>query len=946
MLRNPLYLTVSFAILGSLSQAAEFVWLEAERFPERGGWTNDSQFIDQMGSPYLLANGLGTPVRDAITRVTLPLAGRWRLWVRARDWVPEHHPGRFQVLINGQSARATFGASGQAGWRWENGGERDLSGMIELRLHDLTGYYGRCDVLVLTTDPNWTPPEDREAIADLRERWGGVSRDIQPAGDYDVVVVGGGLAGCIAAVTAARLGTRTVLIQNRPVLGGNGSTEILVPPVGFWPHGKLDPRAPRESGLIEEAGLAGRQQLRDTRYWSSRLLRLVAAEPNLDLHLNTHVTGVQTRRLGLRPDPVGTESQPTAIAAVLAVDVENGARRRFGGQIVIDCTGDGAVGVAAGAEYRVGREPRSLYDESLAPETGNATTMGNSLKYCSLPTGSPQPFDTPVWARAFPDCESFPAHRHPPHVGPDLDWQWMLELGGIRDTYRDKEEIRDDLLRLIYGIWGHVKNDCPKLQKQAAEHKLVWVGHVAGMRESRRLIGDYVFTENDVAQQTLFPDRVAFGGWGLDDHYSEGFFYQGPPSRHPYQGRLHSVPYRSLYSKNVANLLFAGRDISTSHAGMGTTRVMMTCAVIGQAAGTAAALCVEHATTPRGVYQEHLEQLQQQLLKDGAYLVRLPNRDPRDLARRAAVTASSETVDANGERLAATNVIDGIARLEDGHAHAWLAEKGRPGPHWLELAWTEPQTFNVVHVTFFTQKLAPRRLTLEVSRGTDWQPLASVDQQLRRHVVGLERTTAAKLRLVLPQPAGVCEVRVYDEPQRVVEIARRAARNRSLPDLNARFPWETADAPPVEMVRGLPLTDAVNKYGGTLLDDTQAEATGDWVESTYSTPFLGDSYLHDGNRDQGEKSLCFRPHVDRAGTYELRLAYTALNNRASNTLVTIRTAAGEQTVRVDQRRAPEIDGLFHSLGRFSLDAGEGTCVTISNLGADGYVVVDALHVLP
>ncbi|MBI5396605.1 MAG: FAD-dependent oxidoreductase [Verrucomicrobia bacterium] len=929
------------ALAGWQAAAAETIWIEAERFEDCGGWVNDAQFIDQMGSPYLLAIGIGTPVKDAVTRVNLPRAGRWRLWARTRDWAPEHHPGRFQILLNGKPAARDFGASGKVGWCWEDGGVHELSGRVGVRLHDLTGYYGRCDVIVLTDDVNWTPPDDKAAIAALRERHGGVSREVRNAGDYDVVVVGGGLAGCLAAVSSARMGVRTALIQDRPILGGNASTEILVPPVGVWPGRKGDPREPYESGVIEEAGLQGKQRFIETRYWSSRLKRLVSAEPNLNLRLNTHATGVE-----LKPGTTNT------IAAVLTVDARSGERQRFGGRAFVDCTGDGVVGVAAGAAWRMGREPRSMYNESMAPEVGNATTMGNSLKYYSAATDTPQPFATPPWAMKFESCDSFPPKRHPPRLGVEMDWQWMLELGGTRDTYRDKEEIRDDVLRLIYGIWGHIKNHCTRHKEAATRHKLTWVGHVAGTRESMRLLGDCVFTENDMVNQTLFPDRVAFGAWGLDDHFSEGFLYSGLPSRHPHMGRMHSVPYRSLYSTNVVNLLMAGRNISASHVGMGTTRVMMTCGVIGQAAGTAAAMCVQRNVTARGLYHSYLEDLQQQLLKDGAYIIDLPNTDPRDLARKAKLSASSEGTD-RGEPAPAASVINGRARAEAGKGNAWMPRADAAGPHWVELAWPQPVAFNVVHVTFQTGPLSPKSFAVEAWQDGAWKPLAKLDDNhRRRHVLGLNRVTASKLRVVLGEPRGICEIRVYDEPERVVETARRAARTQDVPDTDAGFPWEPpGSAPPLErpkaeVSKGIPLDVAAKKFGGILLDASQAMLKGDWGGSTHSTPFIGEDYLTDGNSDKGAKEVCFKPDLPKAGSYEVRLAYTALNNRASNVPVTIRTSRGEKKVLVNQRRAPEIGGLFHSLGRFDLDAGNATSIVISNTGTDGFVIVDALQIVP
>jgi hypothetical protein len=454
--------------------------------------------------------------------------------------------------------------------------------------------------------------------------------------------------------------------------------------------------------------------------------------------------------------------------------------------------------------YRHGKEPKSLYHEPWAPEAPSPHTMGNGLKYFYRDAGKPRPFQAPRWAYRFPSCDDFGASRHPRFTCgvEDVGHQWVVELGGLRNTYADAEEIRDDLLRLVFGLWDHTKNHCARDKQRAANHELVWVGHVAGKRENRRLIGDYVLTQNDIGEQTLFGDRVAYGGWSVDDHYSGGFFHKGTTGQytedqaHAYVGRPFSIPFRSLYSKNVENLLMAGRDISASHLAMSDTRVMLTCAVMGQAAGTAAALCAEHGTTPRGIYEDRLEQLQQQLLKDGAYLIGLPNRDPADLARKARVAATSQRI-FKDETMAAENVINGYARAERGNSNAWAPDVGAKGPHWVELSWPQPQRFNTVHVTFQTAALAPKRFTVEAFLDGTWKQIAKVaENRHRRHVLGLDRLTASKLRIVLDEPRGICEVRTYDEPEQLVEIARRAQANLRLPDRGPWLPWEQGNSPP------------------------------------------------------------------------------------------------------------------------------------------------------
>jgi hypothetical protein len=255
----------------------EVIWLETESFVDVGGWTKDWQFVDQMGSPYLMAIGYGTPVADARTTIKGVKPGNYRLWARTKDWAPQFHPGRFEIAVGGKKVAQVFGGSGREGWTWEDGGLHRLEGDVSLAMHDLGGYYARCDVIVLSADPDWVPPSGKGELENLRIQHGAVSREIQEAGTYDVVVVGGGIAGTFAAVSAARQGAKTILIQNRSMLGGNASTENLVPPVGAMQHPKLLTKEeieldPRETGLIEEINLYGKQRYFEVgKYWPSRL---------------------------------------------------------------------------------------------------------------------------------------------------------------------------------------------------------------------------------------------------------------------------------------------------------------------------------------------------------------------------------------------------------------------------------------------------------------------------------------------------------------------------------------------------------------------------------------------------------------------------------------------------------------------------------------------------
>jgi len=635
---------VSSAAESPTANSGEILWLEAEQFSDCGGWSNDSQFVALMGSPYLLATGVGKPVADAVAKAHVPRPGQYRLWVRCKDWYPQNSPGRFQVLVAGQASRTTFGQAKDDRWRWVDGGLFDLDAAeVEIRLHDLTGWWGRCDAVVLAGDKAFRPADDPAELAKQREAFGGVAREVKQPGPYDVVVAGGGLAGAAAAVAAARLGNRVALIQDRPVLGGNASVEIGVPPQGDTTREPLDPG---ETGIIEEFDPKGPRHAD----WSTPTEKVVRAEKNLDLFLNTRATGVVMK-------------DKTTIDAVAAVDVRTGTRYRFTSRQFIDCTGDGWIGFWAGAEYRHGSEGREEYGETIAGDSANTQTMGNTIYAMDFRAhDQPVTFEAPPWACKWTSPEEFDndpvgAHqtkgerpsnfdnltksrgREPKTADAGLH-EWWVELGGMHDTIRDAEWIRDELFRINVGLWDYAKNYNPKFKDANRNKELVWMNYVPGTRESRRLLGDYVMTQKDYVDKIVHRDTIAYCGWGTDIHHPWGFFAKGNEYYSGYHQKQ-SIPYRSIYSKNISNLLMAGRDISVSHIALGSTRVMRTCCIIGQAAGTAAAVANRRYTTPRGVHEKYLDELQDQLLKDGAYLMDRPNRDARDLARTATVAASS-----------------------------------------------------------------------------------------------------------------------------------------------------------------------------------------------------------------------------------------------------------------------------------------------------------------
>jgi len=473
---------------------------------------------------------------------------------------------------------------------------------------------------------------------------------------FDVVVAGGGLAGVCAAIAAARHGCKVALVQDRPVLGGNSSSEIRVPPGGA---ATPNPWA-RETGIVEELQIEDRARNHDPIWegtmnsqWDLVLYEWVRREPNLRLFLNTSVREA-------------VMAAPGKIGAVVCAQVGSGLTFHLDANIFIDCTGDAVVGAAAGADFRQGREARSEFNESLAPEKADSTTQGSSLFFRARDMGRPVPFTPPPWAEDYPTEESLLKRSHGAFKRREYSgsasvsiaddnslykWEyagyWWIEIGAPYDTISDNAAIRDELLRHLLGVWDHIKNH----GNHGAENlALDWIGMVPGKRESRRLMGDHILTENDCRDHPSFPDRVAYGGWFMDVHTMGGILAKNePPEALAGNANLrdqlvvepYSIPLRCLYSRNIGNLLMAGRDLSCTHVGLGSPRLILTCAVMGQAAGTAAALCIKKAATPRQVATDHIALLQQTLLKDDCFIPDLPNQDPGDLARSAIVTATS-----------------------------------------------------------------------------------------------------------------------------------------------------------------------------------------------------------------------------------------------------------------------------------------------------------------
>jgi hypothetical protein len=574
--------------------------VEAESFRDPGGWVADQQFQDQMGSPFLLAHGLGVPVADAKTEVQVGAPGAYRVWVRTRDWVARWNapgaPGRFQLLVNGALLPATFGTSG-ADWHWQDGGiVRLRSRSVQLALHDLTGFDGRCDaILLVAADSKWTPPDGAE-LASLRKKLLGLPASPVDAGTFDLVVVGGGMAGTAAAVAGARLGLQVALVHDRPVLGGNASSEVRVfpggrtmlgpyPGLGAIEH-ELDPGSVPGVDKSDGSRNAGDARL----YADEKKLYVVESEKNLKLLLNLHVTGV--------------EKSGQRIVAVFARETHTGKELRVRSKLFADCTGDATVGFLAAADYRVGREGRDETGEDLAPEKADNQVMGASYMWYADETQNPAAFPETPWALEF--------NERTAQRGSRGDWDW--ETGMRQDQVGEAEAIRDHAYRAIYGNWSFLKNHAENRQIYAKQ-KLSWVAWVAGKRESRRLLGDVILKQQDLQQRVEFPDASVSTTWGIDLHYpapENSKAFPGGEFRSIYKSAKHepyAIPYRCFYSRNIGNLFMAGRDISVTHVMLGTVRVQRTTAMMGEVVGMAASIAAKHGVTPRGVYEQYLDEL-------------------------------------------------------------------------------------------------------------------------------------------------------------------------------------------------------------------------------------------------------------------------------------------------------------------------------------------------
>lgn len=601
------------ALIGISGHNGE-VLIETESFTEAGGWKIDQQFMDVMGSPYMIAHGAGVPVEDARTEVTLPGKGRWHVYARTFNWTSPWHegegPGKFKICIQGNELPETLGCKGDK-WEWQYAGSfKADSRNIEVALKDLTGFDGRCDAILFTRERNVSAYGSSEGMEELRDRLIDGYGQAHDMGEYDFVVAGGGLAGMCAAVSAARLGLKVALIHNRPVLGGNNSSEIRVHLGGAI---ECDPY-PNLGNLIKEFGHTTRGNANPAEcYEDGKKMDLVRNEQNISLFLNTHVTDV--------------EMDGNTVKALLARDIRTGRLMRFKAPLFSDCTGDANVGFLAGADWRSGRESIEETGEPGAVPVADKQVLGASVQWYSKDTGKASPFPVFEYGKVFSE-ES---------VQKVKKGEWTWETGMLRDQVYEAERVRDHGLLVVYSNWSYLKNRS-SVKDKYANLALDWVAYIAGKRESRRLLGDHILTQNDLLNEVQYPDGSASTSWSIDLHYpdpknSEFFPGEEFKSRCTQDHiEIYPIPYRCFYSRNISNLFMAGRNASVTHVALGTVRVMRTTAMMGEVVGMAASVCKNNGCRPRDVYETHFGQLKE-LMKEGCGKKGLENNQKFNVGR-------------------------------------------------------------------------------------------------------------------------------------------------------------------------------------------------------------------------------------------------------------------------------------------------------------------------
>lgn len=897
-------------LLLSVSLAgANNVWVEAESFSDHGGWVNDTQFVDCMGSPYLLAHGMGVPVADATTSIVLP-AGTWRVWVRTRDWTPDYDgekPGRFQVTIDGTALPTILGIA-PAEWGWADAGtfEHPTAGSVALGLHDLTGFEGRCDALCLTDDLTApAPPAGGETLAAWRAEIRGESTDPETTVEADLVVVGGGLAGISAAIAAAEEGLDVILIQDRPFLGGNASGEIRVKPQGEVRH-----RIVRALGNAKENGNA-HAHVDDT-----NRLNAVAACPSIDCRTGWRAYGVVTN----------------AAREILAVDarhVETGARTRFVAPLFVDATGDGWLGFWAGAAYRMGRESKDEYGESLAQTVADTCTMGNSMLWSTVAHDTVQPFPEVPWATVVSKSKSATSG----------DWTWEAGLGDDENTIYDAEALRDRLFRAVYGSFSTARSKNADNQKRS----LQWVPFNAGKRESRRIIGDYVVKQGDVENSVWFEDAIGTATWSIDLHFykdTSGFI---AGTKQVAVDRWY-MPYRAICCRDVPNLFLAGRCASFTHVAMGSSRVMNTGGQMGVAAGYAASLCRKYGCLPRDIYRSAAKTVELQALIGGTWPART------EVGEMAVPTNGS----GSGTTTPDAIIVDNTDSAHTVSSGSWTVS-------------TSASAGAFYGSNYLVNKCASSDTTATCNAVT-WFAFRPALPQSGRYIVDLywnaSANRATNVCVIVSAADGVHTNRVdmtqgggsfsalgiwsFDPEATPVPEVRLCSEDAL--GTTAGKAFITADAVRLTLVQeggGSGGSSTPSDPNNLIVEESDAERSEPdgfaWIWSTSSMLRSGDGYYHSNKNADDDFWMLYRPTIPETKAYRLQQVWNGNESRDAAAKVEVRYADETTPVvrMVDQTRD---SGHWMTLGVWRFAEGTNNYARLLTAGsANKYVIADAFR---
>ena len=577
--------------------------------------------------------------------------------------------------------------------------------------------------------------------------------------EFDVCVIGGGAAGICAAVAAARNGAKVGFVQDRQVLGGNASSEIRVHLNGV--NHLKDGLPERETGIIEELLIHNRFENPQESYpvFDHVMYDFVVREPNIELLLNTQA--VEAKMSGSRIKAARCWQSTTETEITIKAP------------IFIDCSGDGLLAATAGAEYRTGREASAEFGEKYAPKVADGWQMGSSILMSSIDMGRPMPYTPPSYAIRYKAEIAHPKR----YIKGFEEGIWWIEVGSEHDAIADQEINRHKLMGYLHGVWDYIKNSGK--HPEAENFALDWVGTLAGRRESRRFVGDHILSETDMTKHKQFEDAIGFGGWSLDEHNPGGIENPSePPSYfHENFSEIYQVPFRSLYSKNISNLMFAGRNVSQTHIALSSSRIMATCALMGQAVGTAGAICVKKGVQPRDIYLKHLNDLQENLLRDDVFIPKRPANDPWDLAKKASLIFASSTLTGDAKFLT-----DGMSRDIDGKEHHWQSNGLNAE---LQMEWENPIEISKVEIKCDTNvkrnimlrkdkrndKIYTNTVPVEMLKSLDlearingnWVSLGTLEKNRARLIkFNFEKTKTTAIRLKLKETYGAPNIKLFE----------------------------------------------------------------------------------------------------------------------------------------------------------------------------------------